>query len=538
MSPPALPIHLRPMFSHPRLLRLFAWPLLFAPFSPPAAGAPSAPALGVSALWAAAGEDRAAAALLPDFSRAGHLEGEAPPRVEQRADVRDFGARGDGVVDDTRAIQAAIDATPSGAVYLPPGRYLVCDILRIRRPGVVLRGAGPGRSVLWFPRGLDAIHPREGKTSTGSPASGYSFDGAFVSIEGEYRERPLARVVEAAPRGARELRVDDASGLRPGVLLSLVAREDAERTLVAHLYDGDPGDLSRAKGFDARQLVRVLAVEGDRVRLDRALRFDARPAWRPELRAFEPSVSGSGVESLGFAFPPVPYAGHFRELGFNAIELRDVHACWVRDVAIHNADLGVNVVARGCTVSGVRLTANKERETGGDRSGRVSGHHGIQVKHAEDNLVEDFVIETAFIHDLTVENAAGNVFARGRGRDLCLDHHKDSPHQNLFTALDLGLGSRPWYSGGGAGLGRHAAGGNVYWGLRAARDLALPPPGWGPDTLVFVGLRLGGEPGLRSRRPWVEAIPPGKLRPADLHAAQLARRRAEAHAAQGKVSTR
>jgi hypothetical protein len=505
---------------------------VFAVLARLAAAAPPPTPPGGSALWAEPGPGREAVVMLPDFSRAGYREGEAPPRVAQRADVRAFGARGDGRTDDTRAIQDAIDATEGGAVFLPPGRYLVSDILRIRRSGVVLRGAGAGRSVLWFPRGLDAIHPRERKTSAGEPASGYSFDGAFVSIEGDFRERLVTRVREFAPRGARELRVQDASALRVGALLSLVAHEDHELTLVAHLYDNDPGDLARAKRFDARQLVRVLAVEGDRVRLDRALRFDLRLSWRPELRAFDPSVRESGVESLGFAFPPTPYAGHFRELGYNAIELRNVHDCWVRDVAIHNADLGVNLVARGCTFSGVRLTADRARYKRGGPDGEVAGHHGIQIKHAEDNLVEDFSIKMTFIHDLTVENAAGNVFARGGGSDLCLDHHKDTPYQNLFTALDLGRGTRPWMSGGGGGYGRHAAGGNVYWGFRADRDLALPRAGWGPDTLVFVGLRLGGEAGqsgesgLRSRRPWVELIPPAKLRPADLHAAQRARRRA------------
>ena len=41
-------------------------------------------------------------------------------------DARDFGARGDGVSDDTRALQAAIDALPAGAtLVLGPGNYVV-----------------------------------------------------------------------------------------------------------------------------------------------------------------------------------------------------------------------------------------------------------------------------------------------------------------------------------------------------------------------------------------------------------------------------
>ncbi len=43
-------------------------------------------------------------------------------------DVRSFGARGDGKTDDSRAIQAALDAARvagGGVVYVPPGTYLV-----------------------------------------------------------------------------------------------------------------------------------------------------------------------------------------------------------------------------------------------------------------------------------------------------------------------------------------------------------------------------------------------------------------------------
>lgn len=42
-------------------------------------------------------------------------------------DVRNYGATGDGVTDDTAAIQAALDAVPprGGRVYFPAGRYIV-----------------------------------------------------------------------------------------------------------------------------------------------------------------------------------------------------------------------------------------------------------------------------------------------------------------------------------------------------------------------------------------------------------------------------
>jgi hypothetical protein len=59
-------------------------------------------------------------------------------------DVRDYGARGDGIVDDQPAIQQALDdaATDGGIVYVPPGRYRTTAPLAVTASNVVLRGAG------------------------------------------------------------------------------------------------------------------------------------------------------------------------------------------------------------------------------------------------------------------------------------------------------------------------------------------------------------------------------------------------------------
>ena len=65
-------------------------------------------------------------------------------KLEQYVSVKDFGAVGDGVADDTAAIQAAIDAAPSGGcVLLNEGMYLTSARLNISKP-LTFEGEGYG----------------------------------------------------------------------------------------------------------------------------------------------------------------------------------------------------------------------------------------------------------------------------------------------------------------------------------------------------------------------------------------------------------
>lgn len=64
--------------------------------------------------------------------------------------VKDFGAVGDGVTNDTVAIQSAIDAIPAsgGAVFLPAGVYNLTATLTITNKAITLHGEGAGVSIL------------------------------------------------------------------------------------------------------------------------------------------------------------------------------------------------------------------------------------------------------------------------------------------------------------------------------------------------------------------------------------------------------
>jgi hypothetical protein len=55
-------------------------------------------------------------------------------RAADVANVKDFGAKGDGVTNDTAAIQAALNAVPAagGTVFFPPGTYLVSQSIAVQ----------------------------------------------------------------------------------------------------------------------------------------------------------------------------------------------------------------------------------------------------------------------------------------------------------------------------------------------------------------------------------------------------------------------
>lgn len=478
-----------------------------------------------SALWGRNGEAWQQGGRLPDFSYAGYHRGERDlpgDGLVGTTSVRDFGAVGDGQSDDTAAFRRALEASAGKTVLVPPGRYLITDFVDIRTPGTVLRGAGRDETILSFPTPLNEIHPNWGATTTGQRTSNYSWSGGFVRIRGELRRKAIARIIEPAHRGARSLVVSETDGLGPREAVRLVQGDTPQNTLARHLYAGDPGSVENLRGRTSTAFVaRITQIHAGtgRIDLDRALRTDVRLEWRPRLLPASSTVEESGIVDLGFEFPRTPYRGHFTELGFNAVALAGVRNCWVRRVRIRNADSGIFVSGENNTVEDVLIESEREIEP----ARKATGHHGITMG-GQDNLLRRFEFTTRFMHGITVTHrSAGNVVAQGRGVDLSLDHHRYGPHANLFTDIDLGVGSRMFQSGGGAALGRHSGAHETFWCIRADRPQGWPV-GWGPDLMNLVGVESDQPSVTSSDGRWFEVIDPDRLSPCNLYEAQLERR--------------
>lgn len=78
-----------------------------------------------------------------DPAGSGSVQTTVQSKLRETVSVKDFGAVGDGVTDDTAAIQAAIDyaqSSKAGNVFVPAGRYAVSQLTL--KGGVSLIGAG------------------------------------------------------------------------------------------------------------------------------------------------------------------------------------------------------------------------------------------------------------------------------------------------------------------------------------------------------------------------------------------------------------
>lgn len=471
-----------------------------------------------SALWGGDGSAWTAESRLPDFSFAGYGRGERPlPEVPVAATLP---VPEGGEADITAALRHAVATSPPGAILIPPGRYLVTDIIEIGRSGMVLRGADDGKTVLCFQKPLNEIKPNWTTNTSGRRTSNYSWSGGFLWIRGSFQSKRLAAVTAGAFRGARRLQVDSPEHLQPGREIEIHQTDTAENTLAVHLYSDDPGPIENLNGRARTSLIaRIAKVEGDWIEIDRPLRTDVRLEWSPEIRTFEPSVAECGIENLSIEFPEIPYGGHFTELGYNAIAISGAAHCWVRNVRILNGDSGLFVSGAFNTVQGLVIESNRKP----DRT-RCTGHHGVLLG-GTDNLLAGFDIRTRYIHDLTVSAfCSGNVFSGGRAVDLCLDHHRRAPYENLFTDLDAGAGTRLWRCGGGAGLGKHSGARGTFWNIRARRPLPPPPASFGPASLNLVGIHTAAPASTEPDGRWFEPLPPASLSPPNLHEAQLRRR--------------
>ncbi|KAL4434078.1 hypothetical protein ABPG75_000519 [Micractinium tetrahymenae] len=283
-----------------------------------------------------------------------------------------------------------------------------------------------------------------------------------------------------------------------------------------------------------RMPFRVVAKGDGWVEVDRPLPIDLRLGWKPAIYPWAPTVQHSGIEDLTIQFKWDTYDEHEDTKGYNAIAVYDAANLWVKNVHIIDSTNGV--FASGTefvTLQNISFQATKPRQGRGAAASPVDGHHALAFGHDCYNLMTGFCLPaTRFYHDVSLDALTHlSVVRGGSGLDLNMDTHRAATHNNLFTNLDIGMGTRPWESGGAKWRGAHCGANTTWWGIYSSNASAplpaLPDCTHGP-YLNWVGrFRSNVTAGLCAATRWTVQPAPagtGQLAPADLFAAQRAKR--------------
>lgn len=99
--------------------------------------------------------------------------------------VKGFGAKGNGITDDTAAIQAAIDAANAaggGIVFLPQGNYIISSPLLVPLNGkIILQGVGANATIIVKNTNTIGTSPSR-KARSGTVTDSYAVD-SIISID-------------------------------------------------------------------------------------------------------------------------------------------------------------------------------------------------------------------------------------------------------------------------------------------------------------------------------------------------------------------
>jgi hypothetical protein len=324
----------------------------------------------------------------------------SPPVIN----VTDFGAAGDGVVDDSAAFQNALDSLPEsgGAVLVPPGTYLLRSTIYIG-DGAVLRGSGAADTHLHFDLG--------GRTDDAIVVITYD-RGVWVDTESGYQS------------GSTEIVVADASSFIVPTFAELQQENDPEIMYTNPLWN-------QSWAQDAvGEIVRVVDKIGNRLILENPIRFTYDPAMNPQIRS-QGFVENAGIEHLHIV--------RLDDGTGDTILLKNAAWVWVREV---ESEMTVRSHVRTETVFGCEIRDSYFHHA----HDYASGGHGYGVNlayHTTDCLVENNIFSTLRHAMMVHVGANGNVFGYNYAREATsggswlpkdISLHGHFPFGNLFES--------------------------------------------------------------------------------------------------------
>jgi len=331
-----------------------------------------------------------------------------------------------GTADDSVAIQDALNGAPArSVVLLRPGVYNIhrdskvgyrhaddhpggvyeCG-LYIDRP-VVLRGSGPDRTVLRYGDGANIISMGHTYLSAGR-----------VSFVG---------VTSGAAKGSTSLALESVAGIAAGSYMVVTqqnpADSDGNPLVDTHGYGGGSASGHDMPAFAMTQIVRVAAVGGDTVAIERPLYFSYTNA--PRVYPLPEILENAGLEGLRLQ----PTASSGSRIVYKNINLESCARCWVvdceSDMAVDRSHVYLSD-CYGCEIRNNFLDDAYSHNSGLDYA------IFLEFRNSE-NLVENNIVRRAR-HSLIMNGGSGNVFAYNYTVDAYMGEYPNSLPDSITHA--------------------------------------------------------------------------------------------------------
>ncbi len=354
----------------------------------------------------------------PDFTYAGLPDGNQVPDVPVRVTID---AGGD---DDRGAIEQAIEQLPAegGAVLLREGIYEIDDSIQIKRDNVVVRGTSRDRTIL--------------RLVGGTGGGVFHFKGTSAPS----RERRFFTTGFA--RGATVIDLAGSSGFMPkvGDYIALVVRglpPDRRHRFkstgdAAHHPEDFQGIYKKEWYLD---MLKVVDVDGDRIRVSTPLKVQFNPAWSQTaaIRPIDP-VIGGGIETLTIDNAE-------RASGLDGVIFDNAAEGWVKDVTIIMAASkpvywgwvrgGKNILVEDCVFDGVCNVG-----------GGGNGYGGFETTY--DSMFRRCEFRDHRHAPNMQQYASGNVFVECKFINSNAEMHADFARHNLIDHCTVVIGEKSW----------------------------------------------------------------------------------------------
>jgi len=320
-----------------------------------------------------------------------------------------YNAIGDDNVDDTEAIQNAINDCPEGqVVFLPEGDYKLTNGLSIRK-GIVIRGEGTDKTKLKF--------YREGYGSPNIQIGNMSL-GTKKSLQTGYK------------KGATSIKIESVSELSIGDLVFITQNNDGN--FITSDGSGGPCTWCGTDNGNSSlgQILLIKNISGNFISFEPPLYWNYSIELNPYIKKIQNPVINAGLEDI--------YIDNVNEAVTNSIQMNGCQNSWLKNIESYN---GQRHIEMNYTYKSVV------------RDSFIHHHHNYIPNHyslllgtfSTANLVENNI----FYHTkggtiMCAWGAAGNVIAYNYcrttlytgtyGVEANITHHGAHPIMNLWES--------------------------------------------------------------------------------------------------------